>query len=659
MSTNPQKNDRPISKEEIRDLTEHWIVSGLSAREMADKRAELALETGIPLQALRSISAYARYPATRALKVADLEDRVSRDDLIFLSRYLRDLQALPEYDLHIHETAHALGVCPRSLRYAVEFYEDERNRKPTGKPDTQVLPDHTPELQEEPTPCSETLENTSNTPTASSETCEPAGIVDELGTLHAPSITFRQPPAAEGPDEAPTSLTGDLVNYDFPEKHEWRKWWSNIIREEFGPKRLKTAKVVCLPGRAVEPEVSKYLEMGISANNIFCVEGSPQVRSEFLANAERLGVRAYPMELKDALLQLGKSGHTFDIVNFDFHGPFSRKQHRALVAVPLSNDAIIIYNALAKREPKVDQERLRRASSGFESWTQQLHEVAVKQNYWDMHWVRRIANQGVNEDGTPHSKGSVADLRTSVVKKIALSLTGCIWQKLDRQLMLDVLKAYHRRYDETSISTKTDRQIRRMISGGYYSYQSKLPIGMEAVLAMLKSVSDIRIFKDCDPKPLGEVLWHSMFGDSYWVNEVRTHHYWSQANWKGARSPFRSTCGRLRKPESVMANHRPALLFCSALIAAWYRVQEERKAGASTMGNIKLGVISPDGRVLPNKPVLQVNHRVKMMHETVGTWSISVGALRHAMVTASRLPITDGIHLNRSSKRPTMNRKID
>ena len=38
-----------------------------------------------------------------------------------------------------------------------------------------------------------------------------------------------------------------------------RDWWSGYIRDRFPEPRLREAFVICLPGRKVEPEVSKYL----------------------------------------------------------------------------------------------------------------------------------------------------------------------------------------------------------------------------------------------------------------------------------------------------------------------------------------------------------------------------------------------------------------
>ncbi len=164
----------------------------------------------------------------------------------------------------------------------------------------------------------------------------------------------------------PISVKADQVDYTFSIKMKWRQLWGEFL-DRTVPKELRAGlKILCLPSAQVENEVKLYLDLGFRAENITGVEGGgEEARSKFLVNAARFGINPVIGRLEDLTPQFKDP---FDIVSYDFVGPFSESSKKILEHTPIAERAWILTNFMGAREPGNIQGDIRhRAQSDFQA----------------------------------------------------------------------------------------------------------------------------------------------------------------------------------------------------------------------------------------------------------------------------------------------------
>jgi hypothetical protein len=257
-------------KAEIRGITEQAIADGLSSLELAQLRRKFSDTFQLPLRVVGSISAYVHYSATLAIQHHQLQSHLSNDDLVRMSKLLRDSPTRSRDAALL--IAHK-NISETELFAVIDTYEAYLSRRPGGLSRASSLLTPLPEGKD-PQDCTNVKMAT-----------RPESIVS--GSIESASVSKA------------TAARGDLVDYDFRTKSEWRFRWANYIEQTLSATALRDAKVVCLPGRKVEPEVSHYLRLGIRPENIYAVESSRAVRDEFVQNAQRLGIQHFTRRLDE------------------------------------------------------------------------------------------------------------------------------------------------------------------------------------------------------------------------------------------------------------------------------------------------------------------------------------------------------------------------
>lgn len=162
--------------------------------------------------------------------------------------------------------------------------------------------------------------------------------------------------------EAITPKTEEV--YDNPTKREWRKKIFEAIKRDFTEKELQNARVLCLPGQALQEVTEVYLPLGIRPENIVCVEQVADVAKTMKINAEKLGL---PVTIYKGSLEkfLQESHEPVTIASFDILGPMYESFLTSIPNLRVSGKFMIVTNCLQRREKKDQQYVLRSATSGI------------------------------------------------------------------------------------------------------------------------------------------------------------------------------------------------------------------------------------------------------------------------------------------------------
>lgn len=612
-------------KAAIRDLTEVAIANGSSVSELRQLRAELADSLGVSRRSLGSVSAYVEYSATEAIDELGLRSRLSNGELITAARLVRG-SGTPLEDLRV--LADDIGLTPGELSAVIDRYEALYQKRPDGGLDAQVgtanasvVPPGSGTDQSEATVTAVAPPPSQpDDPLPGSSACPgPAkpSALEELpseivGPARDPLVTGLSD-TADSDLDPDTGISGDKANYDFPAKHEWRQVWADYIRSEFGPARLRDALVVCLPGRAVEPEVSKYLALGVRPENIYCVEGSARVRDEFLANAQRLGVKPLTEPLEKALVRLGEKGLRFDIANFDFHGPQSRGHRRALDALPRASDSIVVYNALGKRDPKQVTSKAFVSAARDEASTAEVRDLLLNgDSAPEAKRLLRYIGAKSNDPSVNNDVSTVAGLRRGYTSSLWLTYSGDRWRPYDRELMVSLVKCA---FDVNSTWEPPrdvgDRAIRAQISDLFHAYRRIAPLKVTELVRGFEYVYPTKLFRGCDPVHLGLAIWHSTFSVDYKVGDMLTWEYLSESNKGKTRSPFCTAYGRLLRHDAALPVHKSVMHFC----AEYTRLVARNKLGPEPEAEraFKVRVTESSGLVRRHRTPLQWNDRIELL----------------------------------------------
>lgn len=185
--------------------------------------------------------------------------------------------------------------------------------------------------------------------------------------VHADTQPASTAPLTQPSEATPISVsdTAAHVDYDFPAKRAWREAWAEFLDRNLPKASRHRATVICLPSKVPSREINYYLKLGIRPENILAVEGDPSAYPEFLAGCARLGVKSHCGRLEDLLPTCTSR---FNVVSYDFVGPYSERMGDIIADTPCASEASICINFLGRRE---------RAES---------QELAGKHDAFDRHW---------------------------------------------------------------------------------------------------------------------------------------------------------------------------------------------------------------------------------------------------------------------------------
>lgn len=655
MAAKVADRDKPA----IRDLTEEAIAGGATGTALKALRAELAELLGVNPPSLRSVSAYVEYSATEALADTGLADRLSNEQLVCAARLVRESATWGE---DVASLAADHGITGSDLERAIRAYEGYYQNRPgcSNAPgvNAPTADSHTTELQ--PQGLHDAGENRSGfaDPTAAETTAadvlpEPPPVAEGEGIPDLTGFSFNrdcigQDVATVDPQIEPEpdldsddlGVRGDTANYDFESKHLWREFWDRFIRFHFSPVRLREAKVICLPGRKVEPEVSRYLKMGVRPENIFCVEGSTRVRAEFLENCQRLGVRAFPMKLEAALRQLFAEGIAFDIVNYDFHGQYSDAHLLSVANTPLSADAIVIHNAMGKRESRETQASFKSGRDSIVEDVEWLRSIKTSLEPTLFQQLQHRYSTGEKIlDAIETTEGLKAERRNLVLNEIA-AYAGRAHTPLRRDLLLNICEGFIENRTRSDLDildtqallvplvTKMGEQLRR--------YAPMLTAGL---IFHLDDRYEGKVLRGLNPVPFGRVTIKALFSEPYVDKRSCWFEYRSQTNNGSRSSPFYSAAVRVRRSDTVFREHDGAVQFCCEYVRAWGLRMSTIDDTFVSRDNISplIEVADLKGRVIPLRRPLEWNHTVRVVFAGQVTAMLRASDLRLALVAAADL----------------------
>lgn len=560
----PQK-DPIVSKEAVREMAKQWIVDGLSEREMSARRAELAEELGVSLRSLASVSAYVRYPATVAIRASGLEGLLDRDHLIWAAEYIGTASTDAERANVLRECAEHLDIDPERLDGAIRIYHAEQDRKPNGLLETE------PRVDSEGAPGDVAVDADDRELEGAPEAVEADGLTD----LIVPTVPEDQTRAedmvievleeedrCEDVDDE-TGKRGDEVDYNFASKIAWRREIAYAIGDYMSPRALRDAKVICLPGKEVEPEVSIYLKLGVRPENIVAVEGGRRhVRAEFEENARRLGIRYEIGRLEKILPTLRDR---FDIVSYDFLGPNSSAHFKVMRNTPVNDRSLLIYNCMGKRE---------NSNSSY--------AFAMIPNFFEAEATGRIGSDGYPNEFHLHGRtfSSLQEAAEHFSDRRTLQpgrdlVTGQMPVGLGMNHALEVL----------DVARKFLALAERQMGGdGPVDVLAEMTL-MRCIAVDLQSLGDDLENMSIDSSVIGGKEFLERIGRmaaitafrSRMMGGVRLYGYHSQANNGRSHSPYLTTMGTSILASDLFETCRPAVEFLGE-----YAYERRWPAGAPT-----------------------------------------------------------------------------
>lgn len=150
------------------------------------------------------------------------------------------------------------------------------------------------------------------------------------------------------------STTQIEAKYDNPTKGAWRLKVREAIQDNFSKNELRKARVVCLPGQALQEVTQVYMPLGIQPENIVCIERDHVVadRMRAAARQESLAVTIFEGTVEEFLQSPHKP---VTIASFDFLGQVHASFLGFLPYLRTADKYMLITNFLARREQKGQQ----------------------------------------------------------------------------------------------------------------------------------------------------------------------------------------------------------------------------------------------------------------------------------------------------------------
>lgn len=167
-------------------------------------------------------------------------------------------------------------------------------------------------------------------------------------------------------EKPPVALPQIEAEYDTLTKRAWRQKIFDAIKSDFTPEQLQRARVLCLPGQALQEVTEVYLPLGIRPENIICIEKDNDVANTMRANARKLRL---PVTIFEGSLErfLQKSHEPISIASFDLLGPMYEGFLVSLLNMRVADKFMVITNCLRRREQKNQQDVLKSITSTVRS----------------------------------------------------------------------------------------------------------------------------------------------------------------------------------------------------------------------------------------------------------------------------------------------------
>ena len=147
------------------------------------------------------------------------------------------------------------------------------------------------------------------------------------------------------------------INYDNPEKREWRRNKKDYLSENLPKKDREKANVVLLPAEDWRDVEEVYDPLSFKRERLWGAEKDKDLQPKFCEKATELGTNFFKGDVRKLL----KSQSTrYKIADLDFKGQASRETlEKILPHLLLDDDAILFLNFQRKREPRGVQNDMR------------------------------------------------------------------------------------------------------------------------------------------------------------------------------------------------------------------------------------------------------------------------------------------------------------
>jgi hypothetical protein len=336
------------------------LAAGESSALQSYRRQVLSSESALSLKQVGAIYSRIKMRADELLSEHALSAKLTIPELVFAMNYLYTDSHQDAQAQRLKELSQNHGIEERVLNSILPAFR------------SWLLPE--PQASQNATP--------SNAETSSTD-----------ATASTPAVSNALPSQPHLPEEATIGgqlkTPGAWVDYSFDSKVAWRQAWRSFVEKHFSAQELRNAKVICMPSPTMEEELKIYFGLGVAPENILAVEGGDQAaRQKFVENALRFGIRFELGRLHEVLPSLTDS---FNIVNFDFTGPYCEANRLAMANLRIADRTITIVNLLGRRESRAAQ--------------QQMHEseyYASGQYLLDSAVVTKAATAELFGHGMPH-----------------------------------------------------------------------------------------------------------------------------------------------------------------------------------------------------------------------------------------------------------------
>jgi len=148
------------------------------------------------------------------------------------------------------------------------------------------------------------------------------------------------------------------VSCDTEPKAANRELIKNWVQKNFTPKRLKNARVLCLPGGECLEIYQIWDKLGVKRKNIYAVTNDPEQARQIRQGARGVNVILEDLYNTDAenrsvlSMSLLRHGLDFDVIYFDLYGNLRRKFTQAFINYPkmLKDNGVFGMTVSAYRE---------------------------------------------------------------------------------------------------------------------------------------------------------------------------------------------------------------------------------------------------------------------------------------------------------------------
>ncbi len=442
-----------------------------------------------------------------------------------------------------------------------------------------------------------------------------------LRSFHISPVVKTSPKSPKAPGSEPerkssSAANGAHVDYDFERKRLWRAEWEKEVQKYvagLSASEVSMLKVLCLPSKKPEPELSIYLRAGIRAENIFAVEGNKKAQVELMANlnslgAELRGVQVIPEKLQD---WLPETKELFDIVSLDYQGPISRDKFEIAHALPVSSKALVMINLLAAREDSRYSHELRAAFALESNDEAQLQEFYLRYRKRDA----KAADELMHQEAL---KVALLDARDEVYEGVLIRSIGSRVKDKRAGPTIDLSE-----FEQYILEHEPEERIRTgalaVFACNLFKDLSGIAAG-EGVTALRKTYTRVReIDRDQLTNDAANAVLSASINSPF-ITSLRRLEYRSQVSKKG--STFLTSIATLERPPQL---HEQFRQFASFL----QRVTE------ISLENLRLGspfprfeVFDKRGRALPRgaRPLPLPTDQLVMVENGVPNFDYSIRA---------------------------------